>query len=294
MSTNTAGRSNRSRAEVWAWLCDPATFTDGQIPPFRVEFLRNTSGETGFAPGVYNAHVGPLMSFSGVLGEIEPEAYRDLQYFYGSYAVSHALFRPDAAAVLARRREAPRHVDADAAARHVRTRSGARCLAPTDGSVLEAVRQLGRAGHPEQLAALTGTGHTRAMSTPFTDDEVAAVRDATPGCTDDLVHLNHCGSSLPPQVVLDTQVRHLRREAMIGGYEAADEAADREAAVYESIASMLGAQAHEIARAEHATAAWNAAFWSIPMRAGQRIITHDHDYGATGSASSALPRCTAW
>jgi selenocysteine lyase/cysteine desulfurase len=118
------------------------------------------------------------------------------------------------------------------------------------------------------------------MTTTFTDAEVAAIRAATPGCTEDLVHLNHGGSSLPPQVVLDTQIEHLRREATIGGYEAADEAADREAAVYASIASMIGARAHEIARAEHATAAWNAAFWSIPMRAGQRIITHDHDYGA--------------
>jgi hypothetical protein len=85
---------DRPRSAVWAWLCDPATFTDGQIPPFRVEFLTNSSGETGFSEGVYNAHVGPLMSFSGVLGVIEPERYRDLQYFYGSYAVSHALFRP--------------------------------------------------------------------------------------------------------------------------------------------------------------------------------------------------------
>ena len=34
------------------------------------------------------------MAFSGVLGMIEHERYRDLQYFYGSYAVSHALFRP--------------------------------------------------------------------------------------------------------------------------------------------------------------------------------------------------------
>ncbi len=84
----------RSRSSVWSWLCDPATFTDGQIPPFRVEFLTNAAGETGFAEGVYNAHVGPFMSFSGVLGVIEPERYRDLQYFYGSYAISHALFRP--------------------------------------------------------------------------------------------------------------------------------------------------------------------------------------------------------
>jgi hypothetical protein len=87
-------RIGRPRSAVWAWLCDPATFVDGQIPPFRVEFLTNEHGETGFAEGVYNGHVGPFMSFSGVLGTIEPERYRDLQYFYGSYAVSHALFRP--------------------------------------------------------------------------------------------------------------------------------------------------------------------------------------------------------
>lgn len=84
----------RPRAAVWEWLCDPATFTDGQIPPFRVEFLTNAAGQTGFHEGVYNAHVGPLMSFSGVLGTIVEERYRDLQYFYGSYALSHALFRP--------------------------------------------------------------------------------------------------------------------------------------------------------------------------------------------------------
>ena len=52
------------------------------------------AGATGFEPGVYNAHVGPFMSFSGIRGEIEPLQYRDLQYFYGSYALSHALFRP--------------------------------------------------------------------------------------------------------------------------------------------------------------------------------------------------------
>lgn len=84
----------RPRSDVWAWLCDPSTFVDGQIPPFRVEFLTNQAGETGFAEGVYNAHVGPFMSFAGVLGEIDPECYRDLQYCYGSYAISHALFRP--------------------------------------------------------------------------------------------------------------------------------------------------------------------------------------------------------
>jgi len=84
----------RPRAEVWRWLCDPATFTDGQIPPFRVEFLTGPTGENGFQEGIYNSHVGPLMCFAGVLGEIRDQEYRDLQYTYGSYAISHALFRP--------------------------------------------------------------------------------------------------------------------------------------------------------------------------------------------------------
>ena len=118
------------------------------------------------------------------------------------------------------------------------------------------------------------------MALAFSDDEITAIRAATPGCRDGLIHLNHAGSSLPAQVVLDAQIDHLRRESEIGGYEAADEAAERTSAVYDSIGALIGANRGEVARFEHATAAWNAAFWSIPMRAGQRIVTHDHDYGA--------------
>jgi hypothetical protein len=85
---------NRSRDVVWGWLCDPSTFTDSQVWPWRVEFLNGADGETGFMTGVYNAHVGPFTNFSGVLGEIRDKEYRDLQYFYGSFAISPALFRP--------------------------------------------------------------------------------------------------------------------------------------------------------------------------------------------------------
>ena len=120
----------------------------------------------------------------------------------------------------------------------------------------------------------------RSAAEPLSGDEVELARAATPGCADELIHLNHAGSSLPPQVALDAQLDHLVREATIGGYEAAAEAAGRSDDVYASIARLIGADPLEIARAEHATAAWSAAFWSIPMRAGQRVITHDHDYGA--------------
>jgi selenocysteine lyase/cysteine desulfurase len=116
---------------------------------------------------------------------------------------------------------------------------------------------------------------------PLTAAEVAVARAATPGCAPGgVVHLNHAGSSLPPQVVLDTQIGHLEAEAMLGGYEAAADAAGRRAAVYDSIASMIGADRSEIARTEHATAAWNKAFWSVPMSPGQHLVVHDSEYGA--------------
>ena len=79
---------------VWAWLNDPATFVEGQIWPFRVEFV-----DGGFEPGVLNVHHGPLLNAAGAIGEVrgpggaEP-AYRDLKYFYGSYALSPRLARP--------------------------------------------------------------------------------------------------------------------------------------------------------------------------------------------------------
>lgn len=98
------------------------------------------------------------------------------------------------------------------------------------------------------------------------------------------VHLNHAGDSPSPQSVLDAQSAHLQRESEIGGYEAADEAAETDAGVYASIAKMLGCAPGEIARLEHATAAWNAAFWSLPFEPGRRILTAEVAYGANAVA----------
>lgn len=121
--------------------------------------------------------------------------------------------------------------------------------------------------------------HVRAKM--LTPEEIATTRAVTPGCAPGgVIHLNHAGTSLPPRAVLDAQIGHLEAEAMIGGYEAAAAAVDRCAAVHRSIAELIGARPSEIARMEHATAAWNAAFWSVPMRAGQRVVVHHHEYGA--------------
>ncbi len=80
--------------QVWAWLNDPATFTESQVWPFRVEFV-----DGGLEPGVLNVHHGPFLNVAGVIGEVrDPRpgvgGYRDLKYFYGSYAISPRLVRP--------------------------------------------------------------------------------------------------------------------------------------------------------------------------------------------------------
>ncbi len=77
------------RQQVWGWLNDPATFTDSQVWPYRVEFV-----DGGFEPGVLNTHHGPFINFAGVIGEVREPAYRDLQYNYGSYALSFRWIRP--------------------------------------------------------------------------------------------------------------------------------------------------------------------------------------------------------
>lgn len=86
---------DKDREKVWAWLNDPATFTEGQFPPYRVEFASAELGvPRGFEVGGLNMHHGPGLLASGTLVEIVEGEYRDLQYFYGSYVLSLRLIRP--------------------------------------------------------------------------------------------------------------------------------------------------------------------------------------------------------
>ena len=55
----------------------------------------------------------------------------------------------------------------------------------------------------------------------------------------------------------------LARETAIGGYEAAGEAADRIADVYDVIGALIGARREEIALVESATRAWDMVFYAV-------------------------------
>lgn len=84
-----------SSAKVWNWLNDPKTFTETQIWPYKVEFYSPDPSKVpnGFNEEVLNIHYGPFINFAGKLVTIR-EDYRDLQYYYGSYAISIRWIRP--------------------------------------------------------------------------------------------------------------------------------------------------------------------------------------------------------
>ena len=92
------------------------------------------------------------------------------------------------------------------------------------------------------------------------------------------MHLNNAGAGLMPQPVLDVVVKHLEREAEIGGYEAADETASRVTASYEAIARLVGASPRNIAIVENATVAFSQALSAFDFRPGDVIVTTRADY----------------
>lgn len=107
--------------------------------------------------------------------------------------------------------------------------------------------------------------------------DVAAARADTPGCEERL-HFNNAGASLMPRPVLEAIIGHLELEERIGGYEAAEVAAERIEAVYSSAARLLGCSPHEIALLENATKAWDAVFYSMRFRPGDRVLTGRAEY----------------
>lgn len=112
------------------------------------------------------------------------------------------------------------------------------------------------------------------------DDRVRRWRADTPASAF-RAHLNNAGAALPPAPVLDAMIGHLRREAEIGGYEAAEEAADRVQAVYGDLGRLLGcapAKVSNVAIVENATVAVSLALSSFDFEPGDVLVTTRNDY----------------
>ncbi|WP_232661011.1 aminotransferase class V-fold PLP-dependent enzyme [Pseudonocardia sp. TRM90224] len=109
--------------------------------------------------------------------------------------------------------------------------------------------------------------------------DVIALRAATPGCAHRL-HLNNAGAALMSSDTLTAMTDQLDLEARIGGYEAAEQAQGRISDTYAGLAELVGGRPSEIALFDNSTHAWNAAFYSVPLRPGDRILTGRNEYGS--------------
>src|SRR5438034_3471625 len=128
-------------------------------------------------------------------------------------------------------------------------------------------------------------------SNPDMPFDLQCVRQDTPGC-EHVLHFNNAGASLMPRPVLETTIAHLQLEAQIGGYEAAERAQDAIEHVYDAAAALIGCSRDEIAIIENATRAWDMAFYSIPFKPGDRILTAMAEYASNYIAFLQVTRKT--
>lgn len=107
--------------------------------------------------------------------------------------------------------------------------------------------------------------------------QLARWRADTPGA-EASAHLNNAGAALPPRSVLRAMTTHLEREAMEGGYEAADGVAAEVRSAYAAVAELVGAAPRNIAIVTSATHAFALAVSTIDFARGDVIVTSQDDY----------------
>jgi cysteine desulfurase / selenocysteine lyase len=98
-------------------------------------------------------------------------------------------------------------------------------------------------------------------------------------------HFNHAGTSIPPPEVVDRVVDHLRLEAEIGGYEAAEAVSDEAADVAGAVAGLIGADPGDVVAVESATRAWEQIIWALALTrgwgSGDRIVVDGFAYASS-------------
>ena len=81
-----------------------------------------------------------------------------------------------------------------------------------------------------------------------------------------------------PSPVIESLTSHIKLEATIGGYEAAEREGHAIEAVYDSLARLIGAAPGEIAVAENATRAFDLAVYGLDFAEGDRILVGASEY----------------
>ena len=110
--------------------------------------------------------------------------------------------------------------------------------------------------------------------------DVERARRETRGC-EERIHFNNAGASLPPIPVADALCGYLREEEEQGGYEVMARRVAELEHFYDAAAQLLNCSAEEIAFADSATRAWNAAFYAFDLHPGDRILASSAEYGSS-------------
>lgn len=113
--------------------------------------------------------------------------------------------------------------------------------------------------------------------TTISEAEIQQLRKETRG-TATKIHFNNAGSSLPPNVVVDTVTAYLQEEAIDGGYETEYKYREQLENTYSSIAKLINAEKNEVAVVENASTGWLLAFHGVTFNAGDEIITCEMEY----------------
>ena len=114
-------------------------------------------------------------------------------------------------------------------------------------------------------------------------------RADTPGVAQ-RTHLNNAGAGLMPEPVVRVVTAHLQREALLGGYEAADAARESVQQAYRAVAGLIAAAPANVAIVENATVAFFQALSAFDFRSGDVIVTTRNDYISNQLAYLSLAR----
>ncbi|MCJ8153437.1 aminotransferase class V-fold PLP-dependent enzyme [Chryseobacterium sp. SSA4.19] len=108
--------------------------------------------------------------------------------------------------------------------------------------------------------------------------DIYQIRKDTRGLSDGKIFLNNAGSSLMPDVVVDSMADYLHQEEQFGGYEVAGRNAELLEQFYTETAKLINCQPRNVAFMTSATEAFAKALSSIIFQEGDCIITTVDDY----------------
>ena len=104
------------------------------------------------------------------------------------------------------------------------------------------------------------------------------IRQETRGLSDGKLFFNNAGSSLMPNIVVDSMLDYLKQEEQSGGYEVANKNEELLGNFYTETAKLINCKPSNIAFMTSATEAFSKALSSIIFKEGDVIITTVDDY----------------